>query len=396
MKIVWILNGCGLVDNSITGGPLRFHEVSARWAKARADFEHLLLTTSGGAGMLHKMGCQFPVDLLPASFILKHEPSKIFRFWSYCVTSLYAWRRRNRLPQADVVVTVSDYFCDIIPALLMKRRYGCKWIAWSYHKETHPAQRPGNRFMNEITWRMQEWSFRKIAKYADSVWVSDSCAGDEIIARLTELGVKPERMYRKKNGVDISFMRTIPDVAKSVDAVMIGIRPNKGMADIVPIWKEVQELRPGSTLCLTGGMVPLDGLLAEIQQAGLEKVVTVVRPEGGWEPPEKYYRRIKEARILFTPSHEEGWGIAVCEALAMGMPVTAYNLPVFKSLFDGTFAGVEFNDYSGFAKKICQILGDQQLYNQMAEHGRQFITRYDWSSIADNELKQLLKIMEAV
>ncbi len=394
MKIAWILNGCGLVDNAITGGPLRFHEVSSRWAKARPDFEHILLTTSGGAGMLRKMGCAFPLKLLPASFILKREPFKIFRFWSYCLTSLYSWLWRNHLPQADIVVTVSDYFCDIIPALVMKRRYGCKWIAWSYHKEMDPSLRPGNRLVNEITWRLQEWSFKKIAKYADSVWVSDSCAGDEIIARLTGLGVESGRLYRKKNGVDIEFMGAIPEVEKKVDAVMIGVRPNKGMADIVPIWKEVQKIRPGTTLCLTGGMVPLEGLLSDILQAGLEKVITVVRPEGGWAPPAEYYQRIKEARILFTPSREEGWGIAVCEALAMGMPVTAYNLPVFKSLFKDTFAGVEFNDYSGFAKNICHILEDKQLYNKMAEHGRQFVTRYDWNSIADNELNQFKQIME--
>ena len=91
MKIAWILNGCGLVDNAITGGPLRFHEVSSRWEKARADFEHILVTTPGGAGMLRKMGCDFPLKLLPASLILKREPFKIFRFWSYCLTSIYAW-----------------------------------------------------------------------------------------------------------------------------------------------------------------------------------------------------------------------------------------------------------------------------------------------------------------
>jgi len=395
MKIVWIMNGCGLVDYAITGGPLRFHEVSSRWAQAQPDFNHILLTTSGGAGMLSKMGCTFPVQLLPASMLLKKEPFKAFRLWSYCLSASYAWLFSSRLPRADVAITVSDYFCDIVPALVMKRfNKKMKWIAWSYHKETHPSKRPGNRIINEITWRMQEWSFKQMVRHADSIWISDSFAGDDITTRLFELGVEKGRIYRKKNGVDISFINTIPEVEKKVDAVMIGVRPNKGMADIVPIWKEVQKRRPGTTLRLTGGMVSLDKLLSEIKQAGLDTVIEVVRPEGGYSPPAEYYRRIKEARILFTPSREEGWGIAVCEALAMGMPVVAYNLPVFQSLFADTFLAVEFNDYEGFADNICRILDDEALFRKMAVEGKEFVTRYDWSSIADHELNKFRKIME--
>jgi len=395
MKIVWIMNGCGLVNNAITGGPLRFHEVSSRWAKAQTDFTHVLLTTSGGEGMLRKMGCVFPAQHLPASILLKKEPFKAFRFWSYCLSASYAWLFSSRLPRADVAITVSDYFCDIVPALVMKRiNKKMKWIAWSYHKETHPAKRPGNRLMNEITWRMQEWSFKQMVRHADSIWISDSFAGDDITTRLFELGVEKNRIYRKKNGVDIDFINNVPIVEKKVDAVMIGVRPNKGMADIVPIWKEVQKRRPGTTLRLTGGMVPLERLCAEIKQAGLADVIEIVRPEGGYSPPAEYYRRIKEARVLFTPSREEGWGIAVCEALAMGMPVAAYNLPVFQSLFADTFLAVELDDYSGFANNICRVLDNGELYNQMAEQGKKFVTRYDWNSIAVQELNKFKQIME--
>lgn len=395
MQIVWILNGCGLVDHAITGGPLRFHEVSSRWAKERSDFTHVLLTTSGGEGMLRKMGCLFPSRLLPASLVLKQEPFKAFRFWSYCLNAMYAWLFPSRLPKADVAITVSDYFCDVVPALVMKRiNKRMKWIAWSYHKETHPSKRPGNRLINEMTWRMQEWSFKQMARYADSIWISDSLAGDDITARLLELGAESGRIYRKKNGVDIEFINHLPEVEKSIDAVMIGVRPNKGMADIVPIWKEVQKRRPGTTLRLTGGMVPLDRLCAEIKQAGLDEVIEIVRPEGGYTPPAEYYQRVKEARILFTPSREEGWGIAVCEALAMGMPVVAYNLPVFQSLFADTFLAVEFDDYAGFAANICRVLEDKAFYDQMSEHGKNFVTRYDWKAIAVEELNQFKKIME--
>jgi hypothetical protein len=67
MKIVWILNGCGLESGSITGSPLRFQAVSSRWQALAAEPEQHLVTTSGGEAMLRRMGCTLPATRLPAA-----------------------------------------------------------------------------------------------------------------------------------------------------------------------------------------------------------------------------------------------------------------------------------------------------------------------------------------
>jgi len=185
-SILWILNGCGLEGKGITGGPVRFHEVSRRFAKS-GRAQHLL-TTPGGREMQSGLGCKLPMTVAPASLLLSKEPCRPFRFWSYLITSLL-WRfKAGKLPDADVAITVSDYFCDIIPALKLKKRRGMKWIAWIHHCESDPKTRPGNRLVNEVTARMQKWSFKKIARYADCAWINDTIAGDEIERRLL-LGV---------------------------------------------------------------------------------------------------------------------------------------------------------------------------------------------------------------
>ena len=148
-SILWILNGCGLEGRGITGGPVRFHEVSGRFASS-GHVQHLL-TTPGGKTMQTTLGCQLPTTVVPASLLLRSEPCRPFRFWSYLVTSLL-WRfRTSKLPRTDVIATVSDYFCDIVPALALKQRTGAKWIAWIHHCETDPKARPGNRLVNELT-----------------------------------------------------------------------------------------------------------------------------------------------------------------------------------------------------------------------------------------------------
>ena len=381
-SILWILNGCGLEGRGITGGPVRFHEVSKRFA-ADGHVQHLL-TTPGGKAMQTTLGCMLPMTIVPASLLLRSEPCRPFRFWSYLVTSLL-WRlRAAKLPRTDVLVTVSDYFCDIIPALALKKRTGAKWIAWIHHCETDPRIRPGNRLVNELTYRMQRWSFKRIAKFADSAWINDTLAGDEIERRLLALGMDKSKIRRMQNGIDLAEIgKREEGRGKRTDAVMIGVRPNKGLHDIIPIWQMVQKLRPGTTLTLMGGMSGEAEVVKEI--AALKLPITVFKPENGFLPAADYYAKIKEAKILFAPSHEEGWGIAVCEAMAAGLPVVAYDLPAYRKIYPGAYSAVPCFDNAMFARAIARVLDDPAEYARLQNLGRICASQYDWNAIAASD-----------
>ena len=382
-SILWILNGCGLEGRGITGAPVRFHEVSKRFA-ADGRVQHLL-TTPGGKTMQTTLGCKLPMTVVPASLLLRSEPCRPFRFWSYLVTSIL-WRfHAAKLPRTDVLVTVSDYFCDIIPALALKKRTGAKWIAWIHHCETDPKGRPGNRLVNELTFRMQRWSFKRIAAHADAAWINDTLAGDEIERRLLALGMDTSRIRRMQTGIDLSTIQATHPLTLSpshplTDAVMIGVRPNKGLHDIIPIWQMVQKLRPDTTLTLMGGMSGEAEVVKEIER--LKLPITVFKPANGFLPAADYYAKIKEAKILFAPSHEEGWGIAVCEAMAAGLPVVAYDLPAYRKIYPGAYSAVPCFDQAMFAHAVARILNDPAEYARLQNLGRICSSQYDWNAIA--------------
>lgn len=381
-SILWVLNGCGLEGKGITGGPVRFHEVSRRFA-AFGHKQHLM-TTEGGRVMQTTLGCTLPMTVVPSSLFFRKEPCRAFRFWSYLITSLF-WRFRKRaLPKSETVITVSDYFCDVIPALKLKKRFGAKWIAWIHHCESDPKTRPGSRLVNEITARMQRWSFRKIARYADSAWINDTIAGDEIESRLWALGMDPAKIRRMKNGVDIKAIDETPEpAAKNADAVMIGARPNKGLFDILPVWRKVNELRPGSKLLVMGGMSGESEVVAEAARLGLP--ITFFKPKDGFLPVAEYYSKIKESRILFAPSHEEGWGIAVCEAMAAKIPVVAYDLPAYRKIYAGAYLAVPCFDHDRFAKSVVELLDDETRYGELKKRSEACSRQYDWDQIAADD-----------
>lgn len=386
-SIHWLLTGCGLDADTITGGPVRFHEISKRWWRDGWRAQRLL-TTSGGAAMLRRMGCELPLTMLPASLVARRERWRATRLWSYLVTAMGSGATLRRLPAADVVVTVSDYFCDIVPALRLKRR-GARWVAWIHHREQPPHERPGNRAVNTLTWRMQGWSFQRIARHADLACVLDTAAGDQVRDALLALGMPAERIVAMRNGIDRAAIDRVAEPAKRVDAVLVGVRANKGMHDILPVWREVLRLRPGTTLRLMGGMSGEAAMLDELRASGLEGSIEVLKPSGGYLPAEHYYTRIKEARLLFAPSHEEGWGIAVCEALACGLPVIGYDLPVYRRIYGDALIAVPCFDRDALARALVATLDDQERFARQVAAGRACAARYDWDCIAGDERRQL-------
>lgn len=390
MRVVWILNGCGLESATITGSPLRFHAVSRRWQEKEAVTQSLV-TTSGGAAMLQRMGSTVPVACrLPASLLLHREPCVPFRFWSYVVSAAAAMLRPGRLPQGEVLITVSDYFCDIVPALRIKRRVsGARWVAWIHHRELPPSERPGRRWVNRITWAMQAWSLRRIARHADEAWVYDTAAGDALREELGRQGMDPARVRRMRCGIETADAIGAAAGTKAVDAVMVGVRPNKGLHDIVPVWTEVVRRRPGTTLRLMGGISGAEALEAALRRAGLDDVVSLFRPEQGWLDTPAYYRALGEGRILFAPSREEGWGIALCEAMACGLPVVAWDLSVYRRIYGDAFLGVKPGDHAAFAAAICAVLDDDTLAERLRDTGRVCAARYDWGTVAENDWRAL-------
>jgi len=232
---------------------------------------------------------------------------------------------------------------------------------------------------------MQRWSFGKIAKHADCAWINDTIAGDEIEKRLLSLGMSSDRIRRMKNGIDLKAIQDTKDPPqKPADAVMIGARPNKGLFDIIPIWKQVCNLRPGTTLVVMGGMGGEGDVAAEAKRLGLP--ITFFKPEGGFLPATQYYEKIKSARILFAPSHEEGWGIAVCEAMAAGLPVVAYDLPAYQKIYRNAYVKVPCFDKEKFASTLVNVLGDTATYSEFKQRGNGAAKQYDWDQIAAEDM----------
>jgi glycosyltransferase involved in cell wall biosynthesis len=102
-------------------------------------------------------------------------------------------------------------------------------------------------------------------------------------------------------------------------------------------------------------------------------------------------RILAQSRVLLAPSYEEGWGIAVCEALASGVPVVAYRHPVLDDVFGDAYLAASPGDVERLTELAVRVLTDSRYADERSQAGRVRAERYDVGRVAELELEAILQ-----
>ena len=383
MKILYIANGNGL--NPGMGGSLkRTIEMARRLKKMGCEIH--FLTTSGGYKACQNEKLDVDYNLLPASIFEKKEAGIFDRILAYIISTIVAFWKVPQLPKCDLVYTDSDYFCDIIPAVLYKKIKDVPWIPMIHHRIKITKKKLRDFLITSISSIGQSFSFFLFKKYADKIFVYKSDMGISIARDLNSNGFPLSKIEMVTNGIDLKFIDSIQREKDVYDACFVGgIRPSKGIYDIVPIWKEVTKRKSDATLIIVGGGLKEyeDELRMQIQNENLESQIKMV----GDKRHEEVIKIMKKSKIFISPSHEEGWGIAVCEAMSCKLPVIAYDLPVYKDVFGDTIQKIPLGNTSKFAEEIIKFINDKNLRINIGLKGYPIASRYDWDLVAKKEFK---------
>jgi glycosyltransferase involved in cell wall biosynthesis len=69
---------------------------------------------------------------------------------------------------------------------------------------------------------------------------------------------------------------------------------------------------------------------------------------------------LEQSSLFLFPSAEEGWGIAIAEAMASGLPCVTADLPVYAGLFDRGRISVHVGDIDGYARACERLLVNEE------------------------------------
>src|SRR5450759_2563504 len=128
-------------------------------------------------------------------------------------------------------------------------------------------------------------------------------------------------------------------------------------------------------------------LASLISECGLEDKVTLM----GTVDDAAKYSLFKRSKVCLFPSHVEEWGLVPQEALACGLPVVVYDLPVYEENIKQCEAvfRAPIGDVQEIAKMAIKLLPDEE-YRNYERIGPEFVRRFSWEEIATREFQILL------
>ncbi|MCC6142134.1 MAG: glycosyltransferase [Nitrospira sp.] len=130
---------------------------------------------------------------------------------------------------------------------------------------------------------------------------------------------------------------------------------------------------------------------SEIRRLGIESRVHVL---GGIYGTDKV-ALLQHASCFCLPSRQEGFSMAIIEAMAMGLPVVISDACHFPEVSTEAAGLVVKLDDTAFAQAILSLLMDEDTRTQLGANARHLAySRYQWKSIAQNFLQSYLAISD--
>jgi glycosyltransferase involved in cell wall biosynthesis/O-antigen/teichoic acid export membrane protein len=103
----------------------------------------------------------------------------------------------------------------------------------------------------------------------------------------------------------------------------------------------------------------------------------------GHVPPAERFELLAAAALVAMPSRYETYGLVAAEALAVGTPVVAFDIPCLRSIVSG--AGgvlVPAFDTAAYATALADTLKNGELRARLGRAGRQSVARFRWEDVA--------------
>ena len=339
-----------------------FHDGISRYSAELAAAVHVA-ASARGVDVVYLVWDDAQVALLPAGARVKkiHAPTAVRE----PVTALLLNRFRP-----DAV------FSPMQTIGSLGRRFGLILTLHDtiyYRHRTPPRDLP---WYVRLGWRLFHLSYvpqRLTLNAADVVaTVSDTSAAEFARVRLTKRPVvvipnAPQRLAE-----------LLPDGA----AVAAGARNLVYMGSFMP-YKNVETLiramavLPGRTL----------HLLSRISPERRAELSALVTPDGGdvvfhgGVTDAEYAALLADRAVLVSASLDEGYGLPVAEALALGVPAVVTDMPIFREVAGGGALYAPGTDAEAFAAGI-RALDDAERRAAIVAAGTEQIARFSWSRSA--------------
>jgi len=377
----------------LSGSDNIFIECARRWAKMGHTIN--IFVWEEGLEMCRRNNLSRVNYIVWPAASFKRFGFPILYFARIVIGCVKAWRY-NLKPQG-IVYSASDFWPDVLPAFIMKvKNKKLKWVAGFFLSAPYPWQKDspykGWNFLKGVFyWLLQLPVYQIIKRYADNVlvtsepdikkFISSKRPADKVIVVLGGVNIAPSEQYFKSGKV------LAPEVRK-YDACFVGrFHFQKGVLELIDIWKLLYKMRPYSKLAMVGSGPLDDEVRQKIRKSHLEKNIELL---GFRDGPEKY-EIFKQSKIVVHPATYDSGGMAAAGAMAWGLPGVSFDLESLRTYYPRGMVKVALGDYKQFAEEINRLLSDGEHYARQSEEARRLIAdEWDWDKRANFIINKII------
>jgi glycosyltransferase involved in cell wall biosynthesis len=189
-----------------------------------------------------------------------------------------------------------------------------------------------------------------------------------------------------------TFRKRYPQLGDRPFVLFLGrLHTKKGLDHLADAFALLADTHPTAHLVVAG---PDDGAEADFRQrvstAGLASRVHLVGPLYGRDK----LAAMADANVFCLPSRQEGFSVAVTEALACGLPAVVSRACHFPEVADAGAGEVVELDAHAIAAALARVLANPAVRTRMAQAGRELIaSRFTWQRIAAQTVEAYVRRM---
>ena len=227
------------------------------------------------------------------------------------------------------------------------------------------------------------------ARRASAVITISRFTADEIERRL---GVPRERIAICSPGAPPWPPRAAP-VPRGPILFMGTLEPRKNVGALLAAYGKLLEMDPAvPPLWLAGGATEASApWLRAIAEPPLKGHVTHL----GYVAAEARYDLYAQASMLVLPSHLEGFGMTVLEAMTVGVPAIVSRRGALPEVSGDAAPMIEPDDVEGLAAAMRRYLDDAGIAAAATERGLQRARQYSWDASAQTLLAAYSRVLAA-
>lgn len=229
-------------------------------------------------------------------------------------------------------------------------------------------------------------------KHADLV----HCLNFEEYKFLLSKGVSSQKMFVLPNGISDNFIKKAGEsdleIKSNVISFVASWTLRKGITDLNTIVDYIQDGAVVDEIKLLGGVEEISKVESFFHNKN-RKILNIIPRYKALELP----KLLNNSKVGIFPSYIEGFGLAIVEQLACGIPVVAYNVPGPKDILSeiDTTLLIEPGNKEGFSAKVIEILNMtdesyQELSNKCKDRAKYYMT----SKIASDFIKLYINKLE--